>query len=104
MRARGIEPSEEGAVPALARVTGLDTRYLYRWYNGEARPNADNTIDLLQRAGLLKWDDAVPPPSARSEDDEAARRYDELRDSLEEVKEAVRDLTATVRDLQARTG
>lgn len=58
MRAHGIEPDERGAVPALARVTGLPERYLYRWL--EKTPSYENAIDLLERAGMLR-DTPAPP-------------------------------------------
>jgi hypothetical protein len=87
MRARGIEPSSDGAVPALARMTGMDVRYLYRWFNGEARPNADNTIDLLNRAGLLDWRPQAPtaaPESVPASDTD--RELQELRTDMDELK------------------
>jgi hypothetical protein len=53
MEALGIDVRGEGAIPELARATGTETRYLYRWYAGETRPSFDEAMRLLDTAGLL---------------------------------------------------
>lgn len=69
MRARGINPDEEGAVAELARQTRFDARSLYRWWSGEFRPNSDSTIELLERAGVLRWDLAGEGPEEAGGDE-----------------------------------
>lgn len=58
MRVHGIDPDERGAVPQLARITGLPERGLYRWM--ERTPSFENTIELLERAGMLREKPAKP--------------------------------------------
>lgn len=59
MRAHGIDPDEPGAVARLARATGLPERYLYRWR--DRTPSFENTMELLERAGMLRDKAAVFP-------------------------------------------
>lgn len=63
MRAYGIDPAERGAVPQLARASGLPERYLYRWM--EKTPSYENAVDLLERAGMLR----SPRERSDAEDD-----------------------------------
>jgi transcriptional regulator with XRE-family HTH domain len=99
MAAYGIDRSDEGAVRQLAQRTGIDSRYLYRWLLGQTRPNAENTLDLLERAGLLGIEDVSSARLSLRSDDAGARRHDELMGALGAQAESLRMLEIQLRDL-----
>ena len=53
MERLGIDPQAEGSVPRLAEMAGIETRYVYRWRAGHTRPSFDQTLRLLDVAGLV---------------------------------------------------
>lgn len=99
MRAYSIDPDEEGAVASLARTTGIESRYLYRWFNGEYRPSLGNAIDMLQRAGLLQAnaprarDGSAPRPLTS---DDLLRHHDAIDDRLRNIEAMLSELTRSM--------
>ena len=55
------------SVPEFAAQTGQPERYVYRWRAGAAAPNFINTVEMLERLGLLRWTDEPSQLSSAQE-------------------------------------
>jgi hypothetical protein len=78
--ARLMQVAGTESVAAFAAMTGQPERYVYRWKAGEAAPNFINTIEMLERLGLLRWD------HQQLTEAEAARRTRLLREAEEALE------------------
>ncbi len=95
MEKLGIAPGTEGAVAELARFTGIESRYLYRWHAGQTRPSFDEAIRLLDVAALLQPDvrERLEHPRAPQRGAASARsQAPDLRGELEAIRRRLREL------------
>lgn len=94
------------SVPEFARVTGQPERYVYRWRSGEYTPDFVNTVEMLERLGLLNWAEPAPvrriePPDSRLES--LSARLEELAAAVDDLLQGQTDVLALLRERVAQT-
>lgn len=97
--ALGEDPSTREGIAQIARKTGADKRYLYRWRAGSNAPSLRNIVSMLKSANLLR-----SPGEAAGEPGSPHQILQGLVKAVEELTESETQALADLHDVRTRLG